>query len=318
MTAPKLYRRTGHIGMSEEARKARMTSIGGSDAKIIMSGDQTAIERLWAEKRGEIAPEDLSEIILINLGNLTEPLNADLFEKDTGWWVTDEQRKVFYADWEHAHTTLDGLVREQETSPPIAVVEFKFMMPFSFSVESAIKKYYPQCQHNMMVTDMPVSYLSIITGAGQWYRAEIEADIFYQVELLKAEKEFWDCVQTGRTPGNPTVVIPLVERVKVVDMSESNEWSDLAVTVVKTATASKKHDDAKKKIKALFPKDARSASGKGVTINLSKDGKQLFVIDKDEVKRVDVENGWFPPEPKKKRASKKNADNDNAEAAEAV
>ena len=92
MEHPPSYRRTGKLGMSEEARAARRTSIGGSDAKIIMSGDQTAIERLWAEKRGEIAPEDLSEVILINLGNLTEPLNADLFEKDTGWWVTDEQK----------------------------------------------------------------------------------------------------------------------------------------------------------------------------------------------------------------------------------
>src|SRR6266480_5017015 len=91
---PPNYRRTGHIGMSEAARKGRMNSIGGSDAKIIMSGDQKAIERLWREKRGESEPVDLSEVILINLGNLTEPLNADLMEKDTGWWVTDEQLKV--------------------------------------------------------------------------------------------------------------------------------------------------------------------------------------------------------------------------------
>ena len=187
---PPNYRRTGHLGMSEEARKARMSSIGGSDAKIIMSGDQAAIERLWREKRGEKEPEDLSEVILINLGNLTEPLNADLFEKDTGWWVTDEQKKVHYADWQFAHTTLDGLIRETETSDPFGIVEFKFMFPFGFDIEKAIEKYYPQCQHNMMVTDLPVAHLSILTGAAQWYRAEIEADVFYHSELLKAEKEF--------------------------------------------------------------------------------------------------------------------------------
>jgi predicted phage-related endonuclease len=316
---PPTYRRTGHLGMSEEARAARRSSIGGSDAKIIMSGDQIAIERLWGEKRGEIPPEDLSEVILINFGNMSEPLNADLFEKDTGWWVTDEQKKVFFEDWDKAHATLDGLVRETEAGNPFAMVEFKFMFPFGFSIDNAIKKYFPQCQHNMMVTGLPVSHLSILTGAAQWYRVEIEADIFYQVELLKAEKEFWDCVVTGKTPGNPEIEVPLVERIKVVDMSESNEWASLAHMLIQTETAAKKHEKAKKDIKKLMPNDAKSASGKGVTINLSKDGKQLIVLDKDTVKKIDEEQAWFPPEPKKKRSSKKkSAANDNTEDAEAA
>jgi len=34
--------------------------IGGSDARIIMGNDETALVRLWREKRGEIEPEDLS------------------------------------------------------------------------------------------------------------------------------------------------------------------------------------------------------------------------------------------------------------------
>jgi len=48
--------RTGHIGMSDELAWRALSSLGGSDAKIIMSGDQKAIERLWSEKRGEKAP----------------------------------------------------------------------------------------------------------------------------------------------------------------------------------------------------------------------------------------------------------------------
>jgi predicted phage-related endonuclease len=315
---PPNYQRTGHIGMSEEARKARMSSIGGSDAKIIMSGDQDAIERLWREKRGEQAPKDLSEVILINLGNLTEPLNADLFEKETGWWVTDEQRKVHYPDWGKAHTTLDGLVRETPTSDPFAVAEFKFMFPFGFDKEKAAEKYYPQCQHNMMVTDMPVAYLSILTGAAQWVKIEIEADIFYQAELLKAEKAFWDCVETGKTPGTPEIVVPLVERIKVVDMSTHNEWGEHAEILKKTVTAAKKHESSKKAIKNLMPADAKSASGKGVTINLSKDGKLLIDFDKEEVKRIDAELGIFPPSSKKAAKPKKakaNNDNENEAAA---
>ena len=43
--------------------------IGGSDARIIMGGDEAALLRLWREKRGEAEPEDLS-------GNLHRPARA--------------------------------------------------------------------------------------------------------------------------------------------------------------------------------------------------------------------------------------------------
>jgi predicted phage-related endonuclease len=38
----------------------RRAFIGGSDARIIMGEDETALHRLWREKRGEAEPEDLS------------------------------------------------------------------------------------------------------------------------------------------------------------------------------------------------------------------------------------------------------------------
>jgi predicted phage-related endonuclease len=307
--------------MSEEARAARMNSIGGSDAKIIMSGNQEAIERLWLEKRGEAVPENLDEVILINLGNLTEPLNADLFEDEMDLLVTDEQKKVHYYAWDKAHTTLDGLVRKTEDSDPIAIAEFKFMFPFGFSKEAAYEKYFPQVQHNMMVTDLPKAYLSILTGAAQHVILEVEADLFYQLALLEAERDFWDCVETGRTPGAPTINIPIAERIKIHDMSTNNEWCDLAFTLLSTKPAVEKHDKAKKAIKRLFPADAKSAAGKGVTINLSKDGKQLIKFDEEAIKEAVAEAANKPPAPEeekpapKPRQSRKKAANTNEKPA---
>jgi hypothetical protein len=251
--------------------------------------------------------QDLQEIERIRLLSSMKPF-------------TDEQKKVHYADWDKAHTTLDGLVRETPTGDPFAVVEFKFMFPFGFDIEKAIEKYYPQCQHNMMVTDMPVAHLSILTGAAQWYRAEIEADIFYQVELLKAEKAFWKCVEDGTVPGTPDVVVPLVDRIKIIDMSTSNEWASEAEVLIKTVTAVKKHEKAKKDIKKLMPADAKQASGKGVTIKLSKDGKMLVTFDEDAVEQADKDSNLFPPEaPKaKKPRAKKAANSNEAPAADAA
>ena len=46
----------------------RRSFIGGSAARVIMGGDESALVRLWREKRGELEPEDLSGNLVVNLG----------------------------------------------------------------------------------------------------------------------------------------------------------------------------------------------------------------------------------------------------------
>jgi predicted phage-related endonuclease len=70
----------------------RRSFIGGSDARIIMGEDETALLRLWKEKRGEPEPQDLSGDLLVQLGTVTERLNRHWYEKNTGQVVTDVQR----------------------------------------------------------------------------------------------------------------------------------------------------------------------------------------------------------------------------------
>ena len=42
--------------------------------------------------------------------------------------------------------------------------------------------------------------LSVIFGNHKYEMIEVASDWLYQLELLEAEEEFWDCVQTGREP----------------------------------------------------------------------------------------------------------------------
>jgi hypothetical protein len=58
--------------------------------------------------------------------------------------------------------TLDGTVDATG-----AVFEAKFMLPWSFSEETAAEKYMAQLQHNMWVTNATAAVLSIITGGGK-------------------------------------------------------------------------------------------------------------------------------------------------------
>src|SRR5438445_8845499 len=72
----------------------RRSFIGGSDARIIMGGDEAALTRLWREKRGEVEPEDLSGNLIVQLGVVTEELNRTWYERNTGHSVGDVQRRV--------------------------------------------------------------------------------------------------------------------------------------------------------------------------------------------------------------------------------
>ncbi len=46
--------------------------IGGSDARIIMGNDESALIRLWREKRGEVEQRDLSTNLAVQLGVATQ------------------------------------------------------------------------------------------------------------------------------------------------------------------------------------------------------------------------------------------------------
>jgi predicted phage-related endonuclease len=116
----------------------RKNFIGGSDARIIMGNDEAALIHLWQEKRGEVEPYDLSDNLVVQLGVVTEHLNRQWFERNTGQTIKDVQRRVNHPVVKWMAATLDGVVEGTE-----AVFEAKFMLPWSFSEEGAAEKHTP-------------------------------------------------------------------------------------------------------------------------------------------------------------------------------
>lgn len=249
--------------------------IGGSDARVIMGDDLAALTRLWQQKRGEIEPEDLSGDLAVQLGTATEPLNRYWYERNTGHAVGHVQRRVIHPVHRWMAATLDG--RVEATG---AVFEAKFMLPWSFSEEAAAAKHMAQLQHNMWVTASRAAVLSIITGGGKWVELTIPADPLYQHLLLTAEKKFWRCVETGEVPqlfgiDSPR---PRLAAIRMVDMSSSNSWADLAAIYQRTREAAVEHERAKIELKALMPEDAKEASGHGLRAKRSKSGAISFEL----------------------------------------
>jgi predicted phage-related endonuclease len=247
--------------------------VGGSDARVIMGGDEAALTRLWQEKRGEAEPADLSGNLVVQLGLATEGLNRFWYERTSGNRVGQCQTRKFHASIVWMAATLDGLVEETG-----AVFESKFMLPWSFSEEAAAAKHMAQLQHNMMVAGTKQSVLSIITGGGKWVEIAIPADPVYQTALIYAEREFWRAVSAGEPPTLFHAEPPRarIEAIRVVDMSSSNSWSEFAALYRSTRPAYLDHERAKSELKTLMPEDAKEAIGHGVRAKRSKAGAVSF------------------------------------------
>ena len=251
----------------------RSTYIGGSDARAILGQDETALIRLWREKRGEVEPQDLSRNLLVQFGCATEELNRRWFERETGRALAQVQRFVRHPKLDWMGATLDGMVSDEA-----AVFEAKFMLPWNFAEDVAADKHMPQLQHNMLVTGARRAYLSILTGGAKWVYMEVEADPVYQTVLLQVERIFWRCVKTGEPPRVFGAEPPKAKlaAVRVVDMTASNAWAEYAAIFARTRAAYCEHESAKTELKALIPEDAKEAFGHGIRAKRSKAGAVSF------------------------------------------
>ena len=257
--------------------RAHRMFIGSSDARIIMGHDEAALIRLWREKRGELAAQDFSGNLLVQLGKATEDLNRSWYERNTGRTVDRIQRVVRHSAISWMVAALDGVVAGLG-----AVFEPRFMLPWSFSEEAAVERHMAQVQHKMWVTHLTTAVLSIITGGGKWVEITIPMDPLYLSLLVSAEKRFWRCAQSGEVPHltNLEPPRPRVEAIRIVDMSSSKSWAEIAATFCSTRAAYLEHERAKSGLMSLMPACAKEAIGHGVHARRLKPGAVSFdVVD---------------------------------------
>ncbi len=148
----------------------------------------------------------------------------------------------------------------------------------AFSEEAAAEKYMPQLQHNMWVIAARTAVLSVITGGGKWVEIKTHADPLYQHLIVTAERKFWRCVENGEPPilFGIEPPKPRIEAVRIVDMSSSNAWAELAAIYSRTRSAHLEHEQVKMELKSLVPDDAQQAIGHGLRAKRSKSGAISF------------------------------------------
>jgi predicted phage-related endonuclease len=267
------------LGLSPEQHAQRRLGIGASDAKVIMTGTAEEQRKLLALKRGEAEPEDLSHILPVCMGIVTEELNRHWFEQVTGFEIIMEPwtGSVASTAYPWMRATLDGWIRELKCP-----FEAKHVNAFS-DMDKALAQYYPQLQHQMVVCDSERAVLSVFFGNLKHEWQVVARDEAYCKQLIDREALFWHWVESGETP---IELLPIQAPVRpaeyrTVDMQGNNAWGNWASSWLETKTFADAHVDAKDALKELMDPDVGTAHGYGVIAKRAKNG--AITIRKGEI-----------------------------------
>lgn len=256
-----------HLGLHPHERNARLAGVGGSDANIILSGDRDKIISLWREKRGDIQTDDLSDNLPVALGRWTEPFNRQWYERITAQKIRDIGLSVSCSTYAWRRCTLDGFVESTGS-----IWEAKHTSAFA-KPDEVLERYMPQIQHNMAVAKAERAVLSVIFGNHRFEILEVAADWLYQLDLLQAEENFWNCVLDGIEPV-PAPVPPPAKPIGIreVCLEGNNAWASAAADWLENRVAAKRHLSACSTIKKLVEDDVSRAFGHGIEAKRSKSG----------------------------------------------
>jgi predicted phage-related endonuclease len=251
--------------LSPAQMKQREGRLTASRIACLMTGDQKKIHQLWLELTGQAAPEDLSQVWAVRLGEATEPLHLDWLEflKFTivrrGEFVTHPRH-----DWLGA--TLDGWC--SEINGPLEAKHVGGREP----LEVVIERYQPQVQCQMEVTGANECMLSVIMGASAPIQETIGRDEAYAAEMMARAAQFMECVRTMRPPVDLPAAPAPIDATRVYDFSLNNTWTVNAAEWLGTKDAAKMCEDAKAILKSIVPADAKKVYGHGVYISRNRAG----------------------------------------------
>ncbi len=191
--------------LTPEQIEERKNYIGGSDvAGILGLSRWSSPLRVWAEKRGLIEPDDLSEVLEVELGNELEDFIARKFMKRTGKKLVRHKETIHHPKHPFLAANVDRLVVGED-----AGFEAKTTNAWKhreWQDEEIPQEYILQCMHYINVTGKQRWYLDGLIGNHEIKSRVLDRDEINQTKnvLLEIEKKlvsFWnDFVLTGIQP----------------------------------------------------------------------------------------------------------------------
>jgi len=170
----------------------RHKGIGGSDSHALMGTNVTPIRELWELKTLRKPGVDLSNVLPVQIGTLTEDFNLSWFAKQTGIHTEPYPQEYIKVDFRMAH--FDGWCPHEN-----AIIECKHTNHYN-KLEHVRARYYAQIQHYLMMADLDVCYLSVLFGNARWEYCAIPSHQDYQEILAYRQEKFWDMVVNNNEP----------------------------------------------------------------------------------------------------------------------
>lgn len=212
------------FGLTNLERELRAGSIGASETRIIVNGDDDALIQLWELKTGRIDAGEWAAMcedsLIMQMGHATEHLHRHFFEKRSGFDVSRVQEHVTHPDYPGLHATLDGFLAglhgyeppnpsgdfdfawrcgKPETAVP-AVLEFKRRNARVANDDQQVANFLPQLHQSMALTGARYAVLSTLTTDDQIRPQVVAFDRFYWAECLTRVKSFSEAVATNTPP----------------------------------------------------------------------------------------------------------------------
>lgn len=178
----------------------RRKSIGGSDAAALLGlNPYCSVYSLWAEKTGQVIPEDISDKESVRLGNDLEEYVAKRFAEATGKKVRKDNHIIYNSEYPFAHANVDRVVVGED-----AGLECKVTSSWENLQKCRDGDYpdmwYTQMVHYMMVTGKSKWYLGVLCLGHGFFYFEIVRNEAEIAALATAEQQFWQNVETKKAP----------------------------------------------------------------------------------------------------------------------
>lgn len=237
-----------------EWHEFRRSKIGASDAPPIMGVSPWKTAYQLFEEKMEFRTHQINSVQTLRGINL-EPEALRKFEELTGYLMSP--KVIIHPTIEYMMASLDGLELEGK-----AIVEIKCpgQKDHQYALDGQVpEKYIPQLQHQLEVSGLQKMYY-FSYNVTSWKIIEVYKDENYINNLLKKEKEFFECI-TNKTP--PQITDEEYKEMGCENWKRlSNEWKSISHQI---KTLEKKREFLKKDLLCLAS-DSK-AKGNGVSVS---------------------------------------------------
>ena len=176
-----------------------LTGIGASEiASVLGQHPFKSRLRLYAEKRGTLPPQDLSDNEAVEMGLLLEPIVADLYKRRTQRGGLEKGGVLLRSvEYPWALATVDYWLYGREVPLQIKTTS-QYML--SHWVDGPPRAVFLQVQQEMLVTGAREASVGVLVGGQRFYWADVPRDEETIALIIEAGSRFWEQVQEGEWP----------------------------------------------------------------------------------------------------------------------